>query len=380
MQFSAIQGLEDSKSRLIEAVRKDHVAHAQLFVGPAGSANLAMAIAFAGYLNCEDRGDHDSCGNCASCLKHQKYIHPDVHYIFPVSSTEKHKGKEVVSNTFMKEWRQFLQEDLYGDVSDWSLISGVENKNLNISKEESRGIIQKLSLKAFEGRYKVIIIWMAEYMHPSAANGLLKVLEEPSENTVFILVTSDREKLLGTILSRMQLVMIRGFSQQEIEAQLRSSGIPEKKVAVIGRLCGGNLKLAFRMASEAGHDQSESAKEWLRLCYGRNLRELVGWSEEFHGMNKISQRSFLRFGLSLLRDTLLTHYGNSSMIKLPEGEKDFVKKFSQVVTPEKIEPLTGLISEALFHLERNASAKMVFLDLSINISEHLKVDQIEAHD
>ena len=379
MQFSAIQGLDDSKNRLIEAVRKDHVAHAQLFVGPEGSANLALAIAFASYLNCEDRGDHDSCGSCASCLKNKKYIHPDVHYVFPVSNTEKLKGKDVVSNSFMNEWRQFLEEGLYGDVSDWSLIFGGENKNLNISKEESRGIIQKLSLKAFVGRYKVIIIWMPEYMHPSAANGLLKVLEEPTENTVFILVTNDSEKLLGTILSRMQLVVVRGFNQSEIEAQLLSNGVPAKKAAVIGRLCGGNLKLAYRMASEAGEDQVDSAKEWLRLCYSRNLHELVTRCEEFHQMNKISQRGFLRFCLSVLHDTLLMHYGDSTILKLSAEERDFVRNFSQVVTPEKIEPLTRLISEALFHLERNASAKMVFLDLSIKISEHLKVDQIGTH-
>jgi DNA polymerase-3 subunit delta' len=236
-----------------------------------------------------------------------------------------------------------------------------------------------LSLKAFEGSYKVIIIWMAEYMHPSAANGLLKVFEEPSQNTVFILVSGDTEKLLGTILSRMQLVAIRGFNQREIEKQLLSTGVPGKKAALIGRLCGGNLKLAFRMASEAGEDQAGSTKEWLRLCYGRDLVELVRWSDEFHRMNKISQRGFLRFGLSLLHDTLLTHYGDTAIIMLPEEEKQFVRRFSQVVTPEKIEPLTRLITDALFHLERNASPKMVFLDLSLKISEHLKVNQVGNH-
>ena len=177
MQFSSIKGLNEVKTILTEAVRKDHVAHAQLFLGPEGSANLAMALAFASYLNCEDPEDGDSCGRCASCIKNQKFIHPDVHYVFPVSSTDKIKGKEVVSASFMKEWRQFLEEDIYGNVSDWSVVFGGENKNLNISKEESRGIIQKLSLKAFEGRYKVMIIWMPEYMHPSAANGVFAVSE-----------------------------------------------------------------------------------------------------------------------------------------------------------------------------------------------------------
>ncbi len=378
MQFSDIYGLEDVKARLIEAVNKDHVAHAQLFLGPEGSANLAMAIAFATYLNCLEPEDGDSCGKCVSCLKCKKYIHPDIHYVFPVSSTEKIKGKDVVSHSYLTEWRQFLEEDIYGDVSDWSLLFGGENKNLNISKEESNGVIQKLSLKAFEGRYKVIIVWMPEYMHPAAANGLLKVLEEPTDNTIFLLVANDSDKLLGTILSRVQLVFIRGFDYQEIEDQLLAAGIPASKAAHISRLSEGSLKMAFRLASEDDDDQAASTKEWFRLCYGRNIGEMVQWSEEFHKMSKIAQRAFLRFGLSLLRDTLVAHYGESGLIKLSEEEKQFVKKFSQVITPEKIEPITKLLSTALFHLERNASAKMVFLDLSLQVSSLMKSNQFET--
>ncbi|GJM28221.1 MAG: DNA polymerase III subunit delta [Cyclobacteriaceae bacterium] len=372
MQFSAINGLEETKNSLIEAVKKGHVAHTQLFLGTEGSAHLAMAIAFATYLNCDDPGDIDSCGKCPSCVKNQKYIHPDVHYIFPVSSTDKIKGKEVVSNNFMKEWRQFLEGGVYGDVTDWSLIFGGENKHLNISKEESRGIIQKLSLKAFEGKYKIMIIWMPEYMHPSAANGLLKVLEEPSEATIFLLVASDAERILGTIMSRTQLVVIRAFNDQEINHQLVSEGVPVNKAAHLARLASGNLRLAHRLASEIENDHAPSVKEWMRQCYATDLSDLVRWSDEFHKMTKISQKGFLRYGLSLLRDTLLDHYGDPSLIRLPEGEKDFIKKFAQVVTPDKIEPLTRLFSEALFHLERNASAKMVFLDLSLTVSRQLK--------
>jgi DNA polymerase-3 subunit delta' len=377
MQFADIQGLDQTKTSLIEAVRKDHVAHAQLFLGPEGSANLAMAIAFASYLNCEDPDESDSCGQCPSCLKNQKYIHPDVHYIFPVSGTEKFHGKEAVSNNFLKEWRSFLGENLYGDVADWSGVWG-ENKNLNISKEESRAIIKKLSLKAFEGAYKIMIIWMPEYMHPAAANGLLKVLEEPSKNTVFLLVAHDSEKLLETILSRTQKVLIRAFEDEEIQLQLVAAGVAQDRASHIARLAAGNLKLALRLASEVEEDSVESFKEWMRLCYGQNYTKLVGWSEEFHKMTKISQKGFIRFGLSTLRDTLVVHYGNSQLLKLTEDEKEFVKKFSQVVTPEKVEPLTNLFTEALFHLERNGSPKMIFLDLALNISKLLKARQFET--
>lgn len=372
MRFEDIHGLDEVKSGLIEAVQKDHVAHAQLFSGPPGSANLALALALITYLNCETPGPHDSCGQCSNCQKNRKYIHPDVHFIFPVSSTAKVTGKDVLSNSFLKEWRSFLEEDPYGDVTDWSVVFGGENKQLNISKGESRSIIQKLSLKAFQGGYKIILIWLPEYMHPSAANGLLKVVEEPSERTLFLLITQDRERLLSTMVSRSQQLMIRAFSQTEIASQLQAQGMDANKASHIARLADGNLKLAQRMGREEREDGAVLFKDWMRLCYSEDYGQMVNWSEEFHKMPKIAQNSFFRFGLSLLRETLISHFGDSHLIRLPEPEKDFVKKFSQVVTPEKLEPLVKLFTEASYHLERNASTKIVFLDLSITVSRLLK--------
>jgi DNA polymerase-3 subunit delta' len=378
MQFSEIHGLDKIKNQLIQAVKKDHVAHAQLFLGEEGGANLALAIAFATYLNCQDPGENDSCGQCPSCVKNKKHIHPDVHYVFPVSSTTKVKGKDVVSNNFLKEWRQFLDEGVFGDLTDWSLIFGGENKNLNISKEESRQVIQKLSLTAFEGEYKILIIWMPEYMHPSAANGLLKVLEEPSDRTVFLLVAQDEERLLGTILSRTQKVMVRRFNHQEVQQQLLTSGVSQEKASHIARLVAGNMKLALKLANDGDEDHGTSFKEWMRLCYGADHKQLVHWSDDFHKMNKINQRGFFRFGLSLLRETLLSHYGDPQLIMLNDSEKEFVRKFSTVVTPEVIEPLCNLFTEALFHLERNGSAKMIFLDASLKVIQQLKKVHLEA--
>ena len=224
MRFGDIYGLEEIKRGLIEAVQKGHVAHAQLFSGPTGSANLALALAFITYINCENPTE-DSCGTCASCQKNTKFIHPDVHFIFPVSSTTRITGKDVLSTNFLKEWRHFLEEDPYGDIADWSVVFGGENKQLNISKGESKSIIQKLSLKAFEGGYKTILIWLPEYMHASAANGILKVLEEPADRTLFLLVTQNHEKLLGTILSRTQKVFIRSFNPSEISAILQNQSV-----------------------------------------------------------------------------------------------------------------------------------------------------------
>ena len=265
-----------------------------------------------------------------------------------------------------------MESDPYGNIVDWSMMFGGENKQLNISKAESRGIIQKLSLKAFEGGYKIMLIWLPEYMHPSAANGILKVLEEPTERTIFLLVSQHYQKLLSTILSRTQKVMIRGFSQEEIISRLQADGVDEIKASHIARLCEGNLKLAYRLANEVTEDGATLFKDWMRLCYSQDYTQMVDWADEFHKSSKISQQSFFRFGLSLLRETLVSHYGDSQLIKMPEEEKNFVRKFAQVVTPEKIEPLVTLLQEASFHLERNASTKMVFLDLSLTVSRLLK--------
>ena len=372
MLFQDIPGLDEVKQGLIEAVQKDHVAHAQLFSGSEGSANLALALAFITYLNCENPGELDSCGTCANCQKNLKFIHPDVHFIFPVSSTTKVKGKDVLSTNFLKEWRSFMEQDPYGTINEWSLIFGGENKQLNISKAESRGIIQKLSLKAFEGGYKILVIWLPEYMHPSAANGILKVLEEPTDRTIFLLVTQQPDKLLSTILSRSQKVMVRAFSREEIAVKLQADGVDEIKADHISRLCEGNLKLAYRLANEVEEDGAVLFKDWMRLCYSEDFAQMVDWADEFHKSSKISQQSFIRFGLSLLRETLVSHYGDSQLIKMPEEEKEFVRKFSQVVTPEKVEPLMTLLQDASFHLERNASTKMVFLDLSLTVSRLLR--------
>jgi DNA polymerase-3 subunit delta' len=186
MRFEEIPGLADVKTKLLRTVEAGKVAHAQLFSGPEGSANLSMALAYATLLNCTNRNNEDSCGECASCKKADKLIHPDLHLIFPVSSAKNKTGKDVVSDTFISDWREFVFQNPYAGPMEWSMAFGGENKQLNISREESRNIIKKLSLKSYEGEYKIMLIWLVEYMHPSAANALLKLLEEPPEkNCVF---------------------------------------------------------------------------------------------------------------------------------------------------------------------------------------------------
>ncbi len=393
MQFTDIHGLEEIKKSLIQAANADHVAHAQLFVGPEGSANLAMALAFATYLNSESRKSDGSCGTDPATEKMRKYIHPDLHFVFPVSATKNISGKEVVSDSYIKEWRTFITENPYGSVADWSACFGGENKQLNISKEESRNIIRKLSLKAFEGSYKIVLLWMPEYLHPAAANGILKILEEPPAKTIFLLVAHDIEKLLPTIVSRTQIVDVRAFSDAEIvqiltDREGRGRVTEEQYVQFrqVATLADGNLNQALRLLGEVEEDSHQLFRQWMRLCYVRDYTKLVNLTEDFQKIGKEAQKSLLHYGLSMLRETLVMQTVNAlqethvediipvekALIRLQGDELSFVANFSKVVNFEKIEKMSQLLNEGYYHLERNANPKILFLDISLKIAHMVR--------
>ena len=369
MRFSDIHGLTSTKERLISTAQRNKVAHAQLFAGVEGSGLLPMALAFATYLNCENPGESDACGECSSCVKSLKYVHPDMHFVFPVSSTDKITGKDVVSRSFMPAWREFLLSNPYGSSTDWAHAFGGENKQLNISKQESRGIIESLSLKAFEGKYKIMILWMPELMHPSAANGILKVLEEPAERTVFLLVSSNRERLLPTILSRTQLVRIPGFSDEELVYILTSEyDIDQNKASQLAHLADGSLRTALQINAEADINVHSMFTDWMRYCFQNNFPELTSLSDKFSASSKSAQKSLLLYGLEILRDSLVVNQGQQELQRMSGEALSFVQNFSKTVDLPVIDHLSRQISEAHYHLERNVNAKIVFMNLSIVFS------------
>lgn len=368
MFFREIPGLEDIKQTLVAAVQKGQIAHAQLFFGNEGSANLAMALAYATYINCENRQNQDSCGQCASCSKINKLIHPDLHFVFPVATTKK-VSKDPLSENFLPEWRTYLKENVYAGLTDWCSYIGTENKQPNISAEESRSIIQKLSLKSYEAQYKVLILWLPELLNNTSANALLKILEEPPPKTVFLLVSQSIEKLLTTIISRTQLIRIRAFSGQEIERVLVTSyGVESKRAGQIAYLSDGNLYEALRLIKETANDNHELFREWMRLCFRGNVTGLVDWMEKFAKMSKESQKSLMMYGMEMVRETLVWPYKEIQLSRLEGEERTFIEGFSKVVNPAKAEGLYKQLNDACFHLERNASAKIVFLDTSLAIS------------
>src|SRR5688572_15802963 len=256
MKFSSIPGLSETKKLLIDAVKNDHTAHAQLFVGAAGALNLPLALAYATYLHCQDRGENDSCGMCAACSKNLKFIHPDTHFVFPVSNIKGDKDEDRFKAEIMKSWRSFLLEQPFGNLSDWTTYYGGEDKQALISREESREIIKTLSLKPFESPYKVMVIWQPELMHPSAANGILKILEEPAAHTYFILVTNAADKLLPTIISRTQIISVPLLEDNDIERYLVDQGLEPKKSRNLAHIASGDLNEALKLAEGEEDDNS----------------------------------------------------------------------------------------------------------------------------
>ncbi len=376
MLFADIVGLEEIKSKLIDGVNRDHVAHAQLFMGREGSANLPLALAYATYLNCVDRGEKDACGTCTSCTKMLKYIHPDFHFAFPVAGTKDVVAKNANSNAFLKDWRSFLLDNPFGNIKNWSQKFGGENKQPNISKEESRNIIRSLSLKAFEGNYKIMLIWLPEYMHPSSANAILKILEEPPSKTIFLLVTNDSERLLTTILSRTQIVKIPAFSDKELlSVVMNRFEVEEKKAQQIVHLADGNINQAFELSTEIEDDSHEMFREWMRLCYTFDFTNLVQWADNFQKLSKESQKSLLQYGLHMMRETMIAIASVDKILRLAGEELSFVQNFSKVMDVNKIERIVSGLNGAYRNLERNANPKILFLDLSLQIAQTIKSRQ-----
>jgi DNA polymerase III subunit delta' len=373
MKFSDIHGLEDTKKRLISSAQQNHVAHAQLFTGVEGSALLPMALAFASYLNCENPSDTDSCGECGACSKSHKYVHPDIHFVYPVSGTEDVKVKEAISKVFLPFWRTFLLDNPFGNLTDWAMVFGGENKQLSIYRKESREIVDALSLKAFEGKFKIMIIWMPEKMHPATANSILKILEEPAGNTVFLLVSPNHEQLLRTIRSRTQLIRIPPFNNTELVHILTHEyGLEEPKATQLTHLADGSLRTALKIHEDANINLHSMFISWMRNCFAYNFVALSTDAEKFAALPKSAQKTLLLYGLEILRESLVANQEEDKLLRMTGEEMAFVKKFSKTLTTALIDELAITLSDSHYHLERNANAKIVFMNLSIIFSNSFK--------
>lgn len=377
MFFNEVIGQEPVKQRLIQSCQEGRVSHALLFFGPKGSGTLPLALAFAQYLNCENSSNTDSCGKCASCIKQQKMVHPDVHYTFPIVVSK--KDKVSVSIDLSGEFRQAVLANPYLNNNDWMYAAaGDEGKAGVIPVEESMDIIRMISLKAFEGKYKVVLVWMPEKMNLPTANKLLKSLEEPPDNTVFILATEHRDQLLPTILSRTQLVKLQRITDEEIANKLMADLALESKQAVFFASLGdGDYREAYELAGrESGTGSAEQDfLGWMRLCFNpaKNMDRLLSWVDAMQAEGREGQKQFLFSSMAILRECILLGNSGEHLVRLQPEQKEALTRFVPFVNPVNSSEFSKALNDAYFHVERNANAKILFLDLSLKISRILQI-------
>jgi len=373
MQFAEIPGNESVKKNLLYQVKEGRVSHAQLFLGPEGSAKVPLAIAFSRYLLCDSPSETDACGSCSNCQKVNTLVHPDIHFVFPIvlSATEKIAS----SDDRLKEWNSFLQKNPYFDLNTWQQFLGEMGKNAVIGVEESRHILKKLALKSYSGKYKIMIIWLPEKMNISAANKLLKMLEEPPEQTLFFLLSDNAETILPTIISRTQFLKIPPFSIDEISNYLQQKySIDETVAASFAGLAQGNMVEAIQMAQgdNGQHLYFDLFVKMMRTAYAANAFDLMTISEELAALEKEQQKHFIRYGLHLFRESIILNYMKGELISLRNEEHSFLEKFAKFINNQNITELQEEFNLAHYHLERNANAKILFTDLVIKLTKLIK--------
>ncbi len=371
MQFADIPGLDELKEQLTNAFKKGKVAHAQLFSGNLGTATFPVAFAYATYLMCDSKVEGDSCDTCANCLRMKKAIHPDVHWIFPkVSASNGNKYEKVLADA-LPSWRTFIAESPYGSPDDWALKYGQENKNLQISREDSRQVLKNVSMKSVEGGYKIIFIWGAEFMHPTGANAILKILEEPPEKTIYLLISFNYDALLQTIISRSHLVNVPPHTMEDVQEYLTlKMKVDANRALQVAKIAQGKIGSGLKHLQNEGEVAYGLFRDWMLACWNRDFTRLVKSSENFAKTGKASQREFLMFSLSIIRNAVLKTAGNQ-MMTLNEEEDVFITKYAEKLGIEKLQTMYELLNESLLHLERNANPRITHLNLSLAIVEKI---------
>ena len=378
MRFKDITGQEELKQHLVRSIDTGRISHAQLFTGAAGAGTLPLAIAYVQYLNCPNRHDGDSCGECPSCRKIAALAHPDLHFVFPVNKQGKKSGEVVRSDDFIEDWREIVESTGgYFSAQEWfdRLDLGKTLKGM-ISAKETDEIIRKLSFKSFEAEYKTMIIWLPETMNEEAANKILKILEEPWDKTLFILVTERADRLLQTILSRTQEVAVPRLKPEVLEDVVRESGEQdEAKVRNVARLANGDLcelrRLIAGATDDVRHESFEMFCALMRFSYNDRHLELITWAEELAQLTREQQLSFLRHSARLLRESYIMHVGAAGATYLWGEEAAFCNKFAPYINSRNIEPLIGEIEVAMAQIGQNGNPKIVFTHFALAVSKYI---------
>jgi DNA polymerase III subunit delta' len=365
MRFSDVIGQQDVRRHLVEMISLNRLSHALLFTGKEGCGALPLAIAFSQYIMCEFPGETDSCGVCNACKKASELVHPDIHYSYPV--IPKKPGDKPVSTDFVSEWREFISQYPYGNVYDWLQFIGAENRQGNITAQECNDIIHKLSLKSFESDYKVLVMWMPEYLEKEG-NKLLKLIEEPPANTIFILVAENESMVLPTIVSRTQLVRLPPIATEAIEEQLiLKAKITRDQARQIATVSGGNYRESQQIMQHAGEDWQSLLRDWLNAIMKSGPIAQVKWIDEMSKYGREKQKQFLRYFNHLLGQAIKMQALDGVQLPIPENEQDFALRLNKMAGIEQQRAIIEELDKASFYIERNANAKMLFHALTIRL-------------
>lgn len=378
MLFKDILGLAYIKKHLASSAEAGRIPHAQLFVGPEGSGTLPMALAYAQYILCgnvngENQGQNQVCNTKCNTLSH-----PDLHFAFPVSNSDK-VSSHAVSNHYMEEWRQFIREQPYGNLFDWYRLIGIEKKQGQIGVDEAHDIVKKLSLKSYEGGYKIMLIWMAEKMNTASANKLLKLIEEPPKKTVFLLIAQNEADIIQTIISRCQILHFPPLSEDAIAKGLENKGLVREEALRLAHEANGNFNKALDLMNKDSEDLvfEKWFVQWVRSAFKAKgnkgaIHELILWAEEVAKTGRETQKKFLQYCIAVMRQALLLNYnvGELAFMRIHiDGFK--MEKFASFIHENNILPIVDELEEAMYHIERNGNSKIILTDLSIKLTRLL---------
>ncbi len=376
MLFSQILGQDFIKSHLINNVARGRNPHAQLFIGPEGSGTLEMALAYAQYILCKNSGDENTGGNEACNLKFTNLSHPDLHFVYPTTTNDDVK-KHPKSLDFILLWREFLLQNPYGSLLDWYQMLGVGNKQGLIRVEDAAEVLKALALKSYEGGYKIMIVWMADRMNNDAANKLLKIIEEPPEKTIIILISENEEDIIQTVRSRCQVLHFHRLQDATItDALVSRENLDRRSADKIARQAQGNYTKALHLLTDDSEDSAfeEWFVQWVRAAFRAKgnasaINDLILWSETIAGLGREKQKKFLNYCIDMFRQTMLLNYQVTGLVYMePKIDKFKLENFAPFVNGSNINAIFSELSDAIYHIERNGSAKMVLTDLSIKLT------------
>lgn len=376
MYFSDIEGKDDIKKLLIKTVEKDRIPHAQIFLGKEGAGALPMALAYASYLICSNKSQGDSCGHCSHCLKSHKYIHPDIHFSFPVVKFKEKKRVETTSSDFLPKWRSILSSNPNMGTREWLLHIDAENNLPNINVRECYDIMHKLNMMSYESDKKVLIMWLPEYLH-TEGNRLLKLIEEPTDNTYIILVAENQDLILQTILSRCQLVIIPAYENSEISQFLvKEFDIANDKAHQFASLADGNINSAIKIAGNEATDYSEMLISWLRISFKSDPMDINEWIKGLTEMDKDEQKNFFEYGLYFFRQFIFRMLSKSKDVNLTHKELEVASRMEKIINISKAEIIVNLLNDAIENINRNINLKILMFSDTLAIGEVLRTNHV----